>query len=155
MKMTNGMRRFLGVLFAVYIAALVYGLLFAPQFGRTQEIPHGVNLLPLAEIRRFWKGPESLGSQLFWWNVIGNIVVFLPMGFFVAILCKRRFYGAFSVAVTYIASVCAEVLQYCLRVGSFDIDDVILNTLGGVIGVLIAVAIRKSRSGGAKRSKKK
>ncbi|MBQ6660493.1 MAG: VanZ family protein [Lachnospiraceae bacterium] len=154
MKMTKGMRRFLGVLFVLYIAALVYGLLFAPQFGRTTEVPHGVNLLPFAEIKRFWKGPESLGSQLFWWNVIGNIVVFLPMGFFVAILVQRRFYGAFAVAVTYIASVCAEILQYVLRVGSFDIDDVILNTLGGVFGVLIAAAVRKSRSGGARKRKK-
>lgn len=143
MNMSTKMRRILGVVFVLYLAALVYVLLFSPYFGRTQETPHGVNLAPLTEIRRFWKGPESLGSPQFWINVVGNVLAFLPLGLFTALLLRRRYYGAFALAVTYLASLGAELLQYCLRVGSFDIDDVILNSVGGLLGILIAFIIRE------------
>ena len=143
MKMSDKLRGFLTVLFVIYFGALVYGLFFATQFGRTQELEHGVNLVPFAEIFRFWKGPESLGNSQFWYNVVGNIAVFVPLGFFTALLLRRRYYGAFALAVTYIVSLVAELLQYLLKVGTFDIDDVILNTFGGLLGILIAAAIRK------------
>ena len=143
MNMSTKMRRILGVVFALYLAALVYVLLFSPYFGRTQETPHGVNLAPLTEIRRFWKGPESLGSSQFLINVVGNVLAFLPLGLLTALLLRRRYYGAFALAVTYLASLGAELLQYCLRVGSFDIDDVILNSVGGLLGILIAFIIRE------------
>jgi len=143
MNMSTKMRRILGVVFVLYLAALVYVLLFSPYFGRTQETPHGVNLEPFTEIRRFWKGPESLGSSQFWINVVGNVLAFLPLGLFTALLLRRRYYGAFALAVTYLASLGAELLQYCLRVGSFDIDDVILNSVGGLLGILIAFIIRE------------
>ena len=143
MKMSDKLRTFLTVLFVIYLASLIYGLFFATQFGRTQELEHGVNLVPFAEIFRFWKGPESLANSQFWYNVVGNIAVFVPLGFFTALLLRRRYYGAFALAVTYIVSLLAEVLQYLLKVGTFDIDDVILNTFGGLLGILIAAAIRK------------
>ena len=68
-------------------------------------------------------------------------MAFLPLGLLTALLLRRRYYGAFALAVTYLASLGAELLQYCLRVGSFDIDDVILTSVGGLLGILIAFTL--------------
>ena len=85
--------------------------------------------------------------------MVGNIAVFVPRGFFTALLLRRRYYGAFALAVTYIVSLLAEVLQYLLKVGTFDIDDVILNTFGGLLGILIAAAIRKKNDVRSRRGR--
>ncbi len=141
------------ILFGIYLCILVYVLFLSPGFGRTQGIAHGVNLIPLQEIRRYYKGWESLRSSLFWLNIVGNIVAFLPMGFFISALTKRRFYAVFAFAIVYLASAGAEILQYVLRIGSFDIDDVILNTFGGILGIALYALFRTEIVGSKGRKK--
>ena len=58
-------------------------------------------------------------------------------------------------AVVYIASLCAELLQYVFNVGSFDLDDVILNTIGGLIGVLLSIPLKKKAPAKGRRTGKK
>ena len=43
-------------------------------------------------------------------------------------------------------SLLVEILQIVLRVGSFDVDDLILNTLGGIIGYLLLTLVGKWRN---------
>lgn len=155
MDLTKKQKTLIGVVFGVYMAILIYVLFFSARFGRTQGNVHGVNLVPLNEIKRFYKGPESLATGLFWLNIAGNIAAFLPMGLLVALLAPRKPYGVFAVAAVYVASMVAEVLQYVFKVGSFDIDDVLLNTIGGLIGVLISIPVRRKLAGKPKRKSRK
>ena len=88
------------------------------------------NLIPLKEIFRY-----KLGSRLFFKNVIGNIVLFIPYGLFVTAYTKieRPFH---ALCLVFFASTAIEVTQ--LLIGRvFDIDDIILNVLGGFIGYTI------------------
>ena len=87
--MTSRTRRLLVFAFVAYLVLLIYGLFLSPYFGRTQGNVHGVNLIPFAEIKRFYNGPESLANRLFWLNIVGNIVVFIPLGLFVAMLTRK------------------------------------------------------------------
>ena len=143
MQLSKTQKTWLGILFVLYLAILIFVLFFSPEFGRTQGNVHGLNLVPFREIKRFYKGTESWSNSLFWRNVIGNIAAFFPMGLLVALLAPKRPYCVFALAIVYLSCAVAEILQYVFNVGSFDIDDVILNTLGGFLGNLVSIPVRK------------
>ncbi|MBW7644751.1 MULTISPECIES: VanZ family protein [Geobacillus] len=69
-------------------------------------------------------------------NLVGNIIGFVPLGFTLPLLSKR-FQNLKAVIITTSSlSFTYEILQLLFGIGSFDIDDLILNTLGGVMGYL-------------------
>ena len=133
------------VLFFIYLAGLCYFLFFAENYGRIfgQEI-YRYNLVPFREIERFWKYRGELGIHSFY-NLAGNILIFMPAGFFIPIFWKHRRGFVFTTCVTLGMSLLVEMLQLILRVGSFDVDDLILNTLGGILGYLLLILIEKRR----------
>ena len=68
-----------------------------------------------------------------------NIMLFIPFGFLSSYLLKNRKLGVVTI-LTIIASLTIEVVQYYIgRV--FDIDDIILNLVGGIVGFLIYVGL--------------
>lgn len=88
------------------------------------------NFVPFKEILRY-----NMGSRLFFKNVVGNMVMFLPYGFFISYyLDSKKLTGPFI--LTAITSFSIETVQLVIgRV--FDVDDIILNMLGGTIGFYI------------------
>ena len=91
------------------------------------SIDNHFNLVPSREISRY-----SFGSRLFFKNVVGNLLMFMPYGFFASYFTKMdNKYYAFSLIA--FASITIETTQ--LAIGRvFDIDDIILNIVGGLIG---------------------
>lgn len=134
------------VLFAVYLIGLCYFLLFAENYGRIhgQEI-YRYNLIPFKEIERFWKYRQELGIHSFY-NLAGNVLIFLPAGFFIPKLWKEKKGFLFTVCVTFEISLFIESLQLIFRVGSFDVDDLILNTIGGMLGYFVLQILEKWRN---------
>lgn len=133
------------VLFLIYLAGLCYFLFFAENYGRIhgQEI-YRYNLVPFREIERFWTYRGELGVHSFY-NLVGNVLIFMPAGFFIPILWKNKRGFVFTVCVTFQMSLLVEILQLVLRVGSFDVDDLFLNTLGGMLGYLLLILVGKWR----------
>ena len=85
------------------------------------------NFIPFREIFRY-----EIGSRLFIKNIIGNILLFLPYGYFASEYLKSKKVWPICF-LTMIVSITIECVQ--LNIGrTFDIDDVILNTIGGVLG---------------------
>ncbi len=126
------------VIFAVYLAALVYFLFFAEQYGRTGgDYAAGMNLVPLREIRRFWQYRELLGSKIVLLNLAGNVIGFMPFGLVLPLMHRHLRHFWSTVGITMGFSICVEVLQFFTRTGSCDIDDIILNTLGGILGYML------------------
>ncbi len=125
-------KELLDLVFILYIVCLYYILTY-------QDSNSGINLIPFKEIFRY-----SIGSYKFMKNVVGNILLFLPFGFFTAYyLNTKKISPVIWTAV--IVSVTAEVMQYYLgRI--FDIDDIILNVLGAFIGFLLYVALSAIKS---------
>lgn len=127
-----------GILFFIYFVVLFYFLFFSEKMGRTySERTYHYNLVPLKEISRFLKYVDVLGMQAVMLNIVGNVAAFVPFGIFLPMYSKgcRRFWKA--AYTCFELSLLVEVLQLVAKVGSFDVDDLILNTLGGVLGYLI------------------
>ena len=126
------------ILFVLYIAFLLYFLIFSDWYGRAGVMSeYHYNLVPFQEIKRFWNYRYMLGWVSFA-NLIGNILVFVPFGFFMPMASRYR---SFILTMTYSLglSILVEAFQFVSRVGSFDVDDIILNTIGGIIGYILFV----------------
>ena len=82
-------------------------------------------------------------------NLFGNVIIFIPFGFFLPMGSWQR---SFIVTAYYsfVLSLCVEVFQLITKVGSFDVDDLLLNTIGGICGYIlfaICAAIRRRHAG--------
>ena len=92
------------------------------------------NLVPLDTIT------QSFGLQLSmsqFMNLYGNIAIFIPTGILISLMVKKRW--SLSILISFGISLMLESLQLVLAMGSFDVDDLILNTAGGMIGAGIVV----------------
>lgn len=108
--------------FAIYILCLFQVVTFQDDVNWASN-----NFIPFKEILRY-----NITSRLFIKNVIGNMIMFLPFGFFTSYYLKTD-KPYLPIILTLIASASIETVQMCIgRV--FDVDDIILNLLGGVCG---------------------
>ena len=123
-KKVNISKELISLCFIIYIM-LLFELVTTTDFESYSN-----NFIPFKEMMRY-----SLKSKLFYRNVIGNIVLFVPYGYFVSYYCKlNKMYLCFI--ITFITSLSIELIQ--MGIGrSFDIDDIILNVIGGIIGYVI------------------
>ncbi len=119
-------RELLSLIFIIYILCLYHVVTF-------QDVNYGNNnFVPFREIFRY-----SIGSAKFIKNILGNILLFIHFGFFSSYYLKNK-RMSLNVILTLITSLTIEVVQYYIgRV--FDIDDIILNILGGIIGFLLFI----------------
>lgn len=136
-------------LMMIYLTIVSYGMFFAEEMGRTAEHWHTVNLVPFEEIDRYISNVDTLGIEVVLINILGNVAVFLPFGFLIPSMWptkdKRHPFGLILLSLVFSATI--EVLQYLTQVGSADIDDCILNTLGGFIGYMFYRLWRRLRYG--------
>ena len=143
---------FLRFLFVVY-AALLLWLLFDrpvawdPVSDYAQIMRGNMNLIPFHTIGNYWKVVTRWEfTPLFRHSVInlgGNIFLFIPIGYFLPRLWPylRNFFS-FLLTCT-MAITLVELLQLVTLLGSLDIDDLILNLLGMVVGYLIYMIFKK------------
>lgn len=124
------------IFFILYSVLLVYFLFFFDGYGRQMDGVLHYNLEPFREIVRFWKYRETFGMQSVWLNLAGNIIGFMPFGFLLPLLSVRERRLIMVTLLTFELSLVVEVIQLFTGLGSFDVDDLILNTLGGMIGYL-------------------
>ena len=93
-----------------------------------------INLIPLTSIIEFVKiileGNFTRGFN----NIIGNIFIFAPLGYFLPLLFNKCNRIKTVILVGFIVSFLFESCQYLFYLGSADIDDIILNLIGTVIG---------------------
>lgn len=141
MKLKNRKKfRIIGkILFVLYIIFIIYFLIFSDWYGRTGTMEeYHYNLVLFREIKRFWNYREEVGLFVMFTNLFGNVIIFIPFGFFMPMASKYR--SIFSaVFYSFGLSLCVETFQLITKVGSFDVDDLLLNTVGGLVGYIIFV----------------
>jgi len=99
----------------------------------------GTNWMPFKEIFRY-----DFGTKEFYKQVLGNILLFIPFGYFATYYSKLSKIRQITF-VTFITSSTIEVVQKFIG-RSFDVDDILLNITGGILGFLLFIgldAIRK------------
>ena len=129
--------------FFIYCILMLW-LLFGQRLGvqdygsYKEQLAANLNLEPLKTIKlylRLLTGSESayLVRHAFI-NLVGNVVMFIPLGY---LLCgvfpkQRKFFVFFFCVTAMILAV--EAVQYVTLLGSCDVDDLILNLIGAIIG---------------------
>ena len=110
--------------FIVYVLLLYYIVTF-------QDNNYGTNnFVPFKEMFRY-----DITSSLFIKNVLGNIMLFIPLGLFISLYIRNRNF-IITVFLSFLISCSIEYVQSVIG-RTVDIDDVILNTFGGLIGYII------------------
>jgi glycopeptide antibiotics resistance protein len=117
------------------LLAIVYILLLYHLLLSTEGASSGINLTPFKEMTRY-----SIGSKSFFYNVIGNIVLFIPFGYFVSDYLNAKKTSQIFLA-SIVISLTAELIQF--KIGrAFDVDDIILNVVGSLIGFLSYLGVK-------------
>lgn len=123
------------VLLFFYMVVLIYVVLFAEMFGRSEvSAGYNYNLVPFREIMRFLNNINQLGWKAVIVNLLGNVVAFIPFGLFLPIVFRYHFNWLTISILTFDLSLSIELMQLITKVGSFDVDDLILNVFGGLVG---------------------
>jgi len=113
-------------------------VLFSERYGReTGYDTSHVNLELFKEIKRFWMYRSLLTPEAFITNLVGNVFAFCPFGFLLPVMTEKKRGFIKVVAGSFLFSLIIESCQYIFKVGVFDVDDLLLNTIGGLIGYMI------------------
>ena len=120
------------ILIPFYTLFLLYLMFFG--FGRSQYDINIVRLIPMFSTVGFVK--QTILWKTIIVNIFGNILIFVPFGFLGIVFPKLNQFWILILDFLF-AIIILESFQYFTRLGVFDIDDVILNTVGVAIGFWI------------------
>lgn len=124
------------ILFIVYLLVLIWIILFKMSFS-IQDLPRfrGINLIP-------FKGTAIVNNTLDYSEILNNILIFVPFGVYLSMLKPHEAFLK-KIAPIAIVSLLFEAIQYIFTIGGTDVTDVIGNTLGGMIGIVIYFVAHK------------
>lgn len=103
----------------------------------------GFNLVPFNSIMDMVTN-SSIGAIQVIINIAANILIFIPLG----IIIKTKYENLSLLRVmifTGLISLSLEIVQFLLKIGISDIDDILLNSFGGFLGGLLLINVRKKR----------
>ena len=140
----------LKILWWVYIA-LLFVFVVVKFKGSFYELSDRINTYSMQGSINYNLIPfRSMSAQIEritqWWalkNLLGNIIPFIPFGFLLPVTYKK-FSSTISVFFTGLASILLiEIFQFLTKLGTFDVDDIILNMIGIVCGYLMFLVIKR------------
>lgn len=118
---------------------------FTSKYNTNKKMKRGIkmaNFVPLATLRYFYSIRKHY-SYLVARNIIGNIIGFIPLGTLFPILFVRLRRPGKTILTVFLISLGFETMQLLFTLGVFDVDDLLLNTIGGAIGYLFYVISKK------------
>lgn len=131
---------FLYGVFVCYILFLIK-LLFLSRvslldlFDSQRTLDRSINIIPFYSIKEYIFSNSATIKKFAFSNVVGNIVIFIPLGTYLS-LFKNNKRVITNLLFIFIVSLFIEIIQGLLGIGASDIDDIILNCLGGLVGIL-------------------
>jgi glycopeptide antibiotics resistance protein len=123
------------VLYGVFICyiLLLIKILLLSRLSHTEL--RSINVIPFHSIKEYIFSSSDTIKRFAFGNVIGNIVIFIPLGTYLS-LFKNDKRVIPNLLIIFIVSLFVEIIHWLLGIGASDIDDIILNCLGGLIGIL-------------------
>lgn len=131
--------------FAVYLLAVTYLVFVRYHRGFVSEMSlldyarFQMNLVPFKTIVGYIKAfvDESMNLNIPVTNLLGNLLMFFPWGIYLPLFFENLKRWKAYVPVTIGLLLGIELVQFFTRRGSFDIDDLILNLTGAILGFLM------------------
>ncbi|WNR46944.1 VanZ family protein [Paenibacillus roseipurpureus] len=103
-------------------------------FLRAHYLFADYNLVPFKTINAYIVNRDHYNTDILIKNLFGNIVLFIPMGFIIPLLNRNSINFWRFLTCSFLILLAVELTQLITRVGSLDIDDIILNMFGAIIG---------------------
>jgi len=131
-----------GICWAVYLGSLTYIILFKGSWDETYQFLQIIGSGNFPERRKVYLRPfestclflENWEYSYARWNIFGNMLLFLPFGILMRLAWRGRKGIALTAALAFSFSIGFETIQFLYAIGEFDVDDVILNVVGAVVG---------------------
>jgi glycopeptide antibiotics resistance protein len=115
---------------------LLRGMSPMQLFHSAREPYRVIELIPFNQIYGYLSGSFDVSPTTVLHNLLGNILIFIPLGIYFALFRKDAKISA-NMLFVFLTSLSVEIIQFVLGIGASDIDDIILNCLGGFIGIMI------------------
>lgn len=97
-----------------------------------------INLIPFQTLKFYFMGGH-LNQHTMIIQLVGNFVLFMPFSLFLPILFAKCRDIKFFIKLLLLINVAVEIMQVLLRVGSFDIDTIILNSGGSILVYILFI----------------
>lgn len=136
-------KKLIKILFYIYIAFLILFVVlkFDGSFERIISLHNSIienekdglrniNLIPFRSISPYLR---NITEPYAFKNIIANILVFITLGFFVSNKNSKNVFKTLVICLSVILSI--ECIQLLFKIGFFDVDDIILNFIGSLIGM--------------------
>jgi len=107
-----------------------------------REIFRSIELVPFNQIAGYLSGSLPVSSTVLVYNVFGNIVLFVPAGVYAALFGRSKGLVV-NMLYIFLISLSIELIQLVFGLGVCDIDDILLNCLGGLTGILLYRLLQK------------
>ena len=138
---------FLYTIFALYLLCLIKLLFlsrisFSELLDSQRVVTRAFNLVPFHTITDYLFSGTENAVKFSYANIQGNIAAFLPLGAFLVLFRNDKRIRS-NLLIVAAASLTTELIHAILGIGVADIDDLILNTLGGLLGILGYKLLRK------------
>ena len=131
-------------LLIIYLVALCWILLFKLGVRFSYMENRSVNLIPFRDF--FINGKIDVAETIL------NVVIFIPLGIYAGVLFKRWSFGK-KVFFFFLISLVFEAIEFIFKIGAFDVTDIVTNTIGGIIGLMMFKAIEKLVNNSVKAQK--
>lgn len=125
-------KRQINIIAVLYIICIISVTFFKGMYGGGVS---GLNFNPLQIIRDF---KLSSNTTLL---IIGNVFAYVPIGIYIKYVSRIKNIKLYCYFILYCLII--ESIQYIFKLGSFDINDIIMNSAGFIIGVIIYMNIIK------------
>lgn len=118
--------------FGMYLILLLYFLFFNHWWNRS-AVDVEMNLEPFSTIKMYLKDFDSIMENKPILNLLGNFICLMPLSFFLKYLFEKQNNIFIFLITLLLLSVGIEFMQYLSKTGSFDIDDIMLNSSGALL----------------------
>ncbi len=118
------------ILLTIYIIILTWIIVFKMQFD-LNSLPYiqSINLIPFGQ-------SVIINGKVYLEEIINNLIVFIPVGLYIGMIDKNKtFYK--KIIPIFLLTLIFETTQFIFHIGATDVTDIIMNTLGGVLGIFI------------------
>ncbi|KWX70554.1 VanZ family protein [Paenibacillus jilunlii] len=131
---------FLSGVFICYMLFLIKLLLLSrvsllDLFNSQRTIVRSINLIPFNSIMEYLFSSSAAIKKFSFANVVGNIEIFIPLGTYLTLFKKDK-RAITNLLFIFIVSLFVEMTQGLLGIGAADVDDIILNCMGGLVGII-------------------
>ena len=133
---SKSQKNFSNIVFVIYFVLLIWLVLFKFNINlREMSFFRSVNIIPFYYDR-------EIGFAFHFKEVLYNVLIFIPLGFCIDIYKSdwsffKKILPCLSISLLF------EIMQFVFALGASDITDIITNTAGGIVGIILCLLFKK------------